>query len=249
MNRFIKQKQQLGIFITAGYPELESTEEQLRSIQDAGADFIEVGMPFSDPMADGPAIQKSSMIALKNGMNLKIMFSQLMSAKNDIDIPIVLMGYFNPVLNYGIENFFKDAEKSGVSGIIIPDLSPEIHQHYFAKLTDQFNIPLIHLITPETSNERILKIAELSKNGFIYLVSSNATTGAEQDFELRKRRYKQIKNMCSPTPVFIGFGLKSKADIDILDHETCDGHIIGSAYIQKIENGQGEQFLKELIIK
>ena len=167
MNRFIKQKQQIGIFITAGYPQLESTEEQLRSIQDAGADFIEVGMPFSDPMADGPTIQKSSMIALKNGMNLKIMFSQLMSAKNDIHIPIVLMGYFNPVLNYGIENFFKDAQKSGVSGIIIPDLSPEIHQHYFAKLTDQFNIPLIHLITPETSNERILTIAELSKNGFI----------------------------------------------------------------------------------
>lgn len=243
MNKFKKPKQQLGVFVTAGYPRLDSTIEQILLLQDKGVHFIEIGMPFSDPMADGPVIQQSSMVALQNGMNMTILFEQLRSVKAKVQVPLVLMGYINPVLKYGIEKFFSSAQECGISGLIIPDLSPEIYQLKYADQLNKFNIPLIHLVTPDTPDDRIKEIAQLSKKGFVYLVSSNSTTGTNQNLENRKERYSAVKDLCQPIPVYIGFGLKSRADLDLLSPEICDGHIIGSEYLRQLEIGKEHEFL------
>lgn len=246
MNSFKKDKKQLSIFITAGYPKLESTTVQLLSLQNAGVDFIELGIPFSDPMADGPIIQESSAVALKNGMHMKLLFEQLESIKDQLTIPIVLMGYFNPILQYGIERFIKKAEICNVKGFIIPDLSFEIAQSNFKIHFSKTNIPLIYLITPSTSDERIKKISEQSENGFIYLVTSNATTGQKDKVKLDQSRLKEIKTITKDVPLFLGFGIKTKADFQNAQL-IADGAIIGSEYIRNVNQTTEKDYIQSLL--
>ena len=233
MNPFIKNKKQLSIFITAGFPKLESTKDQLLYLQDSGVDFIEVGIPFSDPMADGEIIQKASSIALKNGMNLKLLFRQLESIQSTIQVPIVLMGYLNPILQFGIEHFLINCQKLKIKSVIIPDLSLEIYERYYQSLFEKYNVSISFLITPQTSDLRVERIAEVCKSSFVYLVSKKSITGNETIQLDQQEEYQRIKNLCKETPLMLGFGISSKSDIEKA-HLHCDGAIIGSAYIKSI---------------
>ncbi|MES2588571.1 MAG: tryptophan synthase subunit alpha [Bacteroidota bacterium] len=250
-NRFIKQsasaknKKQVSIFITAGFPKLESTTEQILFLQEKGVDFIEVGIPFSDPMADGETIQKSSSIALANGMNLEILFKQLVSIQNKVKIPLVLMGYLNPVLQFGLERFLVKCNELKISELIIPDISFEIYQFKYKELFEKYKIELCFLITPKTSNERIKLISQNCKNGFIYLVSQNTTTGQENSKADLSKRYQEIKSLCKDVPLMMGFGISDKNGIQKA-HEHCNGAIIGSAYLKAVENNTSESFIESL---
>ncbi|HET7117317.1 MAG TPA: tryptophan synthase subunit alpha [Hanamia sp.] len=229
-----KDKKILSIYFTAGFPQLNDTEIILKSLWDHGADMIEIGMPYSDPLADGPVIQNSSMKALQNGMTIKILFEQLKNCVGKIHVPLILMGYLNPVLQYGFEKFCIDAKNAGISGIILPDLPITEFENEYSKILKENNLDFIFLITPETSEERIRKIDSLS-NGFIYAVSSSSVTGRDTNFNLRENYFQRIKNMNLKNKVMIGFGIK--------DHNTfaqackyAAGAIIGTAYIKAIEN-------------
>jgi tryptophan synthase alpha chain len=225
----------LNMYCTAGFPKLESTSTVLLSLQSAGTDIIEIGIPYSDPVADGPTIQKSNMTALENGMSIPVLFKQLNEIKNELFIPTVLMGYLNPVLQYGIENFCKDASAAGVAGIILPDLPMNEYERDFAKLFLKHNLHFIFLVTPETSDERIRKADKLSK-GFLYAVSSSSTTGTDSSLAMQAAYFNRLKSMNLKNPVLIGFGIK--------DHDTFEmacsysnGAIIGSAYINALASG------------
>jgi len=229
-----KEKNILSIYFTAGSPQLNDTLNILQSLQKHGADMIEIGMPYSDPLADGPVIQNSSMRALHNGMTIKILFSQLNKKENKVHVPLILMGYLNPVLQYGFEDFCADAKNVGVTGIILPDLPIDEYEREYKNIFEENNLNFIFLITPETSEERIRKIDSLS-NGFIYAVSSSSITGSNTNMNAQKTYFERIKNMNLKNKVLIGFGIK--------DHETfakaCQyaaGAIIGTAYINAIEN-------------
>lgn len=247
MNPFIKNKKQVGIFVTAGFPERESLGKQLLFLQEKGVDFIEIGIPFSDPMADGPMIQYSSEVAIQNGMNIDLIFQQLEKVRAKIHIPIVFMGYFNPVLHYGLEKFLQKCVSNNISGLIFPDLNHEIVHHKYKDVFENFSIPLIHLITPATSDHRIVKLAELSRDAFVYLIGQNSTTGTafEQTDDLQKR-YTEIKKLCKSTPVFLGFGIDSSEKKEI-GFQSCDGVIVGSAYLKALEQNSHDLFLDELI--
>lgn len=245
MNPFKKSTKQLSIFVTAGYPKLESTVDQLIFLQNSGIDFVELGIPFSDPLADGPMIQESSSIALKNGMTLDLLFQQVESVKNTIQIPIVLMGYFNPIVKYGIEKFIKRAKECRIRGLIIPDLSFEIAQTHYPELFNNPDLPLIFLITPETEKIRIEQIVAASKNSFIYLVSSNSITGEGNKIEANSHRYQEIKKLTGDIPLMLGFGIKSIADIQMA-HKILDGAIIGSEYIRQLKDGKHEEYIQKI---
>ena len=240
-----RTKPALSIFTTAGFPKFNSLNQQLLLLEHKGVDFVEVGVPFSDPLADGPTIQASSMVALQNGMNLTHLFSQL--KERTAQTPIILMGYLNPILRFGMERFLTEAKACNVSGFVLPDLSIEIYERKYKSLFEKFELPLCFLVTPATSDERIIKSAELSKNGFIYLVSSNSTTGneTEQKADFTKR-YAHIKKLAGSTPVVIGFGIKNKSDFNTAT-EGLDGGIIGSAFIKALESGEEESFLDGLL--
>ncbi|MBI1835977.1 MAG: tryptophan synthase subunit alpha [Flavobacteriia bacterium] len=234
MNPFIKNKKQLSIFITAGFPTLNSTTNQILELQSKGVDFIEVGIPFSDPMADGVVIQESSSKALSNGMNMDILFDQLEAIKNDVHIPLVLMGYLNPVLQYGLEKFLIKCKDVKMASVILPDMSFEIYERFYQSLFEKYEIPMTFLITPTSSDERILKIVESSKKSFVYLVSHTSITGNKQTFqENLLERYSEIKALCKNVPLMIGFGISTKNDVEKA-HKSCDGAIIGSAYIKSL---------------
>jgi len=245
-----KNKNILSIYFTAGFPELQDTNVILKALEEHGADMIEIGMPYSDPLADGPVIQNSSMKALHNGMTIKLLFDQLKSNKEKINIPLVLMGYLNPVLQYGFEKFCADAKDAGVSGIILPDLPITEFENEYRKMLAQNNLNFIFLITPETSDERIRKIDEISE-AFIYAVSSSSITGRDQDMNAQKVYFERIKNMNLKNKVLIGFGIK--------DNETfteaskyASGAIIGTAYIKAIGNGDNidnetQKFLNSIL--
>lgn len=229
-----KKKNVLSIYFTAGFPKLKDTEIVLKSLQHHGADMIEIGMPYSDPLADGTVIQNSSMKALQNGMTIKTLFEQLNSCVGKIHVPLILMGYLNPVLQYGFEKFCVDAKNAGVSGIILPDLPIQEFESEYQKIFKKNNLDFIFLITPETSEARIQKIDSLS-NGFIYAVSSSSVTGRDTNLNSREKYFQRIKSMNLKNNVMIGFGIK--------DHKTyaqackyASGAIIGTAYIQAIEN-------------
>lgn len=234
----------LSIFTTAGFPTLNSLNSQLELLNNMNVDFVEVGIPFSDPMADGPVIQASSMKALKNGMNLTVLFEQL--AERTTEIPIILMGYLNPVLQFGLEKFLTLSHENNVSGFVLPDLSAELYESKYQSIFEKHNIPVCFLVTPKTADERIIKAAKLSAKGFIYLVSSNSTTGGSQinKSELSER-YQEIKSLCGTTPVVIGFGIRDKSSFRKAT-KGLDGGIIGSAFIKALENQEENSFLKEL---
>ena len=234
-----KKKNILSIYFTAGFPQLNDTEKILRALKDHGADMIEIGMPYSDPLADGPVIQNSSMKALGNGMAIKVLFGQLNQfQKNEkakkAGVPLILMGYLNPVLQYGIEKFCSEAKAVGINGIILPDLPLAEYEKDYKKILDDNNLSFIFLITPETSEERIRKIDAIS-NGFIYAVSSSSITGRDTDMNSQENYFQRIKNMDLKNEVLIGFGIKNhQTFMQACKYST--GAIIGTAYIKTIEN-------------
>ncbi|MDX2359993.1 MAG: tryptophan synthase subunit alpha [Crocinitomicaceae bacterium] len=241
MNPFIKSKKQLSIFITAGYPKLESLPKQLELLENEGVDFIEVGIPFSDPMADGRVIQETSTVALNNGMNLDILFEQLSSRSTSV--PIVLMGYLNPVIAYGMERFLENCESVGVASVILPDMSVEIYERFYQKQFENYGITPAFLITPTTNPERVQHIAKLCVRSFVYLVSSNATTGGLSNFN--QEQFSKMKSLCGTTPLFVGFGIKTKDDVQKV--QSCvDGAIIGSAYLKAVAKNEELDFLRKI---
>lgn len=221
----------LSIYFTAGYPSLESTVDIAEALEKAGADFLEIGFPYSDPVADGPTIQFSSEEALKNGMTLQVLFEQLQDLRKRVSIPVYLMGYFNPVLQYGVENFCKKCKEVGVNGTIIPDLPMYEYEELYENIFQENGISNIFLVTPQTSEERIRKIDKLSSS-FIYLLSSNATTGTQLNIQDQSERYFQrIKDMDLDNPVVIGFGIHNK---DTFQKATtyAQGAIVGTAFVK-----------------
>jgi tryptophan synthase alpha chain len=246
-NRFKKQKKQLSIFITAGFPELNSTGKQILELQAKGVGFIEVGIPFSDPMADGLVIQETSAIALKNGMQMDLLFEQLHSIKDEVKIPLVLMGYLNPVLQYGLEKFLSKCKEINIASVILPDMSVEIYERFYKDLFDEYGIYVSFLITPETDGERIKKVVEMSQNSFVYLVSQSSITGGDSTITKEmNQKYTSIKKLCGEVPLMLGFGITSKSDV-LKAQENCDGAIVGSAYLRALKQGSENSFLEGLL--
>lgn len=219
----------LNIYFTAGIPELENTADIIQLIQDSGADMIEIGMPYSDPVADGPVIQKAHELALQNGMTIEKLFSQLKMIKDNIKVPIILMGYINPVLSFGFEKFCKECSESGVSGLILPDLPPIEFEKNYQHILKKYNLNFTFLVTPETSDERIQYLDSLS-SGFLYAVSSSSTTGNDNTVVKNENYLTRLADLPLKNPVMIGFGIKSKEDFENVT-EKADGGIIGTAFV------------------
>jgi tryptophan synthase alpha chain len=230
-----KSKRVLNVYCTAGYPSLDSTMKVMESLQKNGADIIELGMPYSDPLADGEVIQVSSIKALANGMNIAVLFEQIKDMRKSISIPVILMGYMNPILQYGFENFCKKAKEVGVDGLILPDLPLFEFEQSYGKIITENNLDFIFLVTPETPVDRIKKLDSLS-NGFLYAVSSSATTGKDKDFNVVAQYLQKLQAMQLKNPILVGFGIKDKATFDAATVHT-QGAIIGSAYIQQLTKG------------
>ncbi|KMQ67408.1 tryptophan synthase alpha chain [Chryseobacterium sp. FH2] len=219
----------LNIYFTAGIPHLEDTADIIKLIQNSGADMMEIGMPYSDPVADGPVISQAHELALKNGMTIEKLFSQLKSIKNELNIPVILMGYINPVLSFGFERFCKECSESGVSGLIIPDLPPIEFEKNYQKILEKYNLNFTFLVTPETSDKRILYLDSLS-SGFLYAVSSSSTTGNENAVLKNEDYLLRLASLSLKNPVMIGFGIKSKKDFENVT-EKAEGGIIGTAFM------------------
>ena len=229
-----KDQKLLSLYFCAGAPTLDSTADTILTMQNRGISMIEVGIPFSDPMADGPVIQEAATTALKNGMSLRLLFEQLKAIKEQVTIPLVLMGYLNPIMQYGIEAFCQSCVESGVSGVIIPDLPFDDYLESIKPAADKYDLRIIMLITPETSEERIRFIDEHT-DGFIYMVSSAATTGAQQSFDDQKQAYfRRINAMNLHNPRMIGFGISNKQTLESAQQNAA-GAIIGSKFVQLLQ--------------
>lgn len=253
MNRIdslFKQKKQsvLNVYCTAGYPQLNSMVEVLSSLQENGADIIEIGMPYSDPLADGPVIQQSNMIALDNGMSIPVLFEQLKNIRSTIHLPIILMGYMNPILQFGLKNFCEAAAAVGVDGVILPDLPMYEFENDYQPLFNEHGLKFIFLVTPETGEERIRKIDSLC-SGFLYAVSSSSTTGNNKAIADQSTYFKRLKEMQLNNPILVGFGIKDKETFQSACQYT-NGAIIGSAYIKALEGSTNIQLsTKEFLNK
>ena len=232
-----ENKKLLSIYFTAGYPQLDDTKTILEQLEKSGVDLVEIGLPFSDPLADGPTIQASSTQALQNGMTTKKLFEQLQDIRKTVSIPLIIMGYFNPMLQYGIENFCKKCAEIGIDGLIIPDLPLEVYSEEYQAIFQQYGLQNIFLITPQTSEKRIRQIDEASE-GFIYMVSSASITGAKNSFDDAQQAYfERIDQMKLQHPQIVGFGI-SNADTFDKATQFAKGAIIGSAFIKHLtENG------------
>jgi tryptophan synthase alpha chain len=254
MNRINKLFQEkpsniLSIYYTAGFPELGDTLLIAEELERAGADMLEIGFPYSDPVADGPVIQASSKQALENGMDLKTLFGQLKDLRSRINIPILLMGYVNPMLQFGVENFCKACAEVGVDGCIVPDLPMAEYEEHYQEIFKQYNLSNIFLVTPQTSEERIRKIDELS-TGFVYLISSSATTGKNLQVSQNTEDYfARIAGMKLRNPTMIGFGINNKATFD----KACqfaNGAIIGTAFVKVLSEDKSatgiQKFMKSI---
>ena len=244
----------LSIYFTAGFPQLNDTGNVLAALQSNGADIIEIGIPYSDPLADGPVIQNSGMRAIENGMTIQTLFKHLQEFKSHKNrkesVPLVLMGYLNPVLQFGFERFCKEAKEAGISGLILPDLPIREYEKEYKFIVEENGLSFIFLITPETSDERIRKIDDLT-TGFIYAVSSSSITGSDTNMNAQESYFQRIQNLGLKNRVLIGFGIR--------DHETFElackyasGAIIGTAYINKIEkctdiNESTKEFLNSIL--
>ena len=242
-----KDKKFLSLYFCAGCPTLEGTGDVILTMQRRGIDFIEVGIPFSDPLADGPVIQSAATQALKNGITLSKLFAQLKAIKDDVQIPLILMGYLNPILRYGIEEFCKSCVESGVSGMIIPDLPFDDYQKIVKPIADRYDLRVIMLITPETSEERIRSIDD-NTDGFIYMVSSAAITGAQQSFDDAKQAYfRRIDAMDLRNPRMIGFGISNRQTLQSAQQNAA-GAIIGSKFVTLLNetNGDADEALNRL---
>ena len=234
-----KNKNILNVYFTAGFPALNSTLPIMKSLQDAGADMIELGMPYSDPLADGPVIQSSSAIALANGMTIRGLFEQLKNFRQEIQVPVLLMGYMNPILQYGFENFCRDARKAGVDGLILPDLPMFEFEKEYGSLVKKYKLDFVFLVTPETEESRIRQLDQHS-NGFLYAVSSSSTTGSQAALGSQEKYFKKLQTMKLKNPVLIGFGIKDKSSFT----KACSyasGAIIGTAFIRILENAPEQE--------
>ncbi|GEO04674.1 tryptophan synthase alpha chain [Adhaeribacter aerolatus] len=242
-----KRENLLNVYFTAGFPELESTGVVLKTLEAAGADIVEIGMPYSDPLADGPTIQQSNTVALRNGMSIKKLFSQLAEVKQQVNLPIILMGYLNPVLQFGIEKFCQEAARVGVDGLILPDMPLHEYEEEYEPLFRKYNLSVIFLVTPQTSEERIRKIDALT-NSFIYLVSSASTTGNKVGGDAKQLQYFQrIQQLNLKNPKLIGFGISDRSSFQ-LACKYAEGAIIGSAFIKVIQQKESlEQNIRDFI--
>ncbi|MGB5171347.1 MAG: tryptophan synthase subunit alpha [Eudoraea sp.] len=239
MNNRIQQKLQekqklLSIYFTAGFPKLDDTVTIIEGLEEAGVDMIEIGLPFSDPLADGPTIQESSTQALVNGMNTEQLFDQLEHIRKSISIPLIIMGYFNPVLQYGVEAFCKKCSEIGIDGLILPDLPLDVYQDEYQSIFKKYNLLNMFLITPQTSDKRIKEI-DAASDGFIYMVSSASTTGAKVGFgEKQEAYFNRIASMNLKNPQIVGFGISNEKTFNQATKK-AKGAIIGSAFIKMIK--------------
>ncbi len=231
---FNTDKKLISIYFTAGFPQLRDTVEIIENLEKSGVDLIEIGLPFSDPLADGPTIQESSTKALRNGMTTELLFEQLSDIRQRVNIPLIIMGYFNPVMQYGVEAFCQKCEDIGIDALILPDLPLREYQLHYKEIFNRHGLDLIYLITPQTPEERIRAIDEMS-NSFIYMVSSSSTTGAKAGFSEENQGYfKRIADMKLKNPTLVGFGISDKNSFDQATAHS-QGAIIGSAFIKHIE--------------
>ncbi len=227
-------KKLLSIYFTAGYPALNDTVNIIENLEKSGVDMIEIGLPFSDPLADGPTIQDSSTKALNNGMSTKVLFNQLKHIRKTVSIPLIIMGYFNPILQYGVKAFCQKCQEIGIDGLIIPDLPVDVYTKEYKTIFDTYGLINIFLITPQTSNERIRFIDSVS-NGFIYMVSTASVTGSQSGFGNEQTQYfKRIASMGLNNPQIVGFGINNHDTFTQATHY-AKGAIIGSAFIKYIE--------------
>lgn len=232
-----KKDRVLSIYFTAGFPKLEDTMPIMEAIQTGGADIIEIGVPYSDPVADGPTIQDSNMIALENGISLKKIFDQLRGFRAKIHIPVVMMGYLNPIMQYGMEAFCKKCKEVGVDGLILPDLPMQQYLDDYKSLFEEYGLVNTFLISPQTSEKRIREIDE-NTNGFIYMVSSHSITGAKSGItEEQVSYFKRVEDMNLKNPTLIGFGI-SDSETFSKASEYSNGAIIGSAFIKTVKNSK-----------
>ena len=231
----------LSIYYPAGYPNLNDTVSILNVLQSKGVDMVEIGIPFSDPMADGPVIQEASTQALRNGISLRLIFNQLKDVRKDgIHIPIILMGYLNPIMQYGFDAFCQSCAETGVDGVIIPDLPFADYMADYKPVADKYDLKMIMLITPETAEERIRQI-DAHTSGFIYMVSSAATTGAQKSFDEQKQAYfRKINAMQLENPRLVGFGISNKATYDAAAQNSRGG-IIGSKFVQLLKSEESPE--------
>lgn len=221
----------LSVYFTAGHPQLDSTVDILKSLERQGVDLAEVGIPFSDPMADGPVIQQSAGEALRNGMSLKLLFEQLKEVRSTVKMPLIMMGYLNPIMQYGFEKFCQSCAAVGIDGMIIPDLPFADYLANYKSTADRYDLKMIMLVSPETEEARI-RLIDQHTEGFIYLVSSAATTGAQQAFDDSKQAYfRRVANMNLRNPLLVGFGISNKETLEAASEHT-NGAIVGSKFIQ-----------------
>lgn len=243
-----ENKKLLSIYFTAGYPSLNDTVTIIQNLEKSGVDMIEIGLPFSDPLADGPTIQASSTQALKNGMTSEVLFNQIKDIRKSVSIPLIIMGYFNPMLQYGVEAFCKKCQEIGVDGLIIPDLPVDVYNEAYKATFEKYGLINVFLITPQTSVERISFIDSIS-NGFIYMVSSASVTGSQTGFgDDQKQYFKRISNMDLNNQQIIGFGINNKETFNQAT-QYAKGAIIGSAFIKFISNNsldEIDKFIKSI---
>ena len=255
INQLFQDKKEniFSVYFTAGYPNLNDTISIIQMLEKNGADLIEIGMPFSDPVADGPVIQNSSTIALKNGMSIRKLFEQLAGIRETVKIPLILMGYLNPVLQFGVENFCQKCRETGIDGLILPDMPLSVYQEEFQSCFEKHGLHNILLITPQTSEERIRQIDDAS-SGFIYMVSSSSTTGAKNKIsDFHADYFERVKNMKLKNPRLIGFGISNQETFQ----NACkyaEGAIIGSAFVKALEGGTGleeriSSFVNRIVVK
>ncbi|HBH24425.1 MAG TPA: tryptophan synthase subunit alpha [Cytophagales bacterium] len=232
-----KNERILSLYYTAGFPNPEDTIPVLEALQESGADIVEIGMPFSDPIADGPTIQESNKKALDQGMSIEKLFAQLKEMRNKVDLPVILMGYLNPVMQYGVEKFCASCQEVGIDGLILPDLPMAEYLDFYKPTFDQYGLYNIFLITPQTSDDRVKEIDRNSR-GFMYMVSSASTTGAKNEItDVQRQYFERIKNMQLSIPRLIGFGISNKETFD----QACahaNGAIIGSAFINLLDRSK-----------
>lgn len=232
-------KNLLSVYFCAGFPTLDSTADVIRTLEKNGVNMIEIGIPFSDPMADGIVIQDAATRALRNGMSLRILFEQLQDIRRDVRIPLILMGYLNPIMHFGFEAFCRKCTECGIDGVIIPDLPFREYEENYKAVAQKYDIRVIMLITPETSEARVREIDEHT-DGFIYMVSSAATTGAQKDFDSQKQAYfKKIQDMHLRNPRMVGFGISNKQTFDAACANSS-GAIIGSRFVTLLNEAEGD---------